>query len=187
MGIEVEEEKEVEEKKVVRKRAKGKEKKKEEKKKIKEEEKKEEREEEEEEIEEEPLEEEREAKPAKENPPKEKRQEAWPKPAGQLAVDIYQTENELIIQSAIAGVKSEDLDISLDGDILTINGERKRPFEEDGDYFSQECYWGRFSREIILPVEVDPDKIEAVLRNGVLTIRMDKVQKEKRRKITVKE
>ena len=78
--------------------------------------------------------------------------ESWLEPVGQLAVDVYQTENELVIQSAIAGVKSEDLDISLEGDVITISGERKKPFEEKEDYFSQECYWGKFSRQIILPV-----------------------------------
>ena len=113
--------------------------------------------------------------------------EAWLEPVGQLAVDVYQTENELVIQSAIAGVKSEDLDISLEGDVITIAGERKRPVEEKGDYFSQECYWGKFSRQIILPVEVDPNRIEATLKDGILTIKTTKLQKEKRRRIIVRE
>ena len=112
--------------------------------------------------------------------------EAWLEPVGQLAVDVYQTENELVIQSAIAGVKSEDLDISLEGDVITIAGERKRPVEEKGDYFSQECYWGKFSRQIISPVEVDPNRIEAFLKDGILTIRAPKLLKEKKRKIEVK-
>jgi HSP20 family molecular chaperone IbpA len=112
--------------------------------------------------------------------------EAWLEPVGQLAVDVYQTENELVIQSAIAGVKSEDLDISLEGDVITIAGERKRPFEEKGDYFSQECYWGKFSRQIISPVEVDPNRIEAALKDGILTIRAPKLLKEKKRKIIIK-
>jgi len=103
-----------------------------------------------------------------------------------LAVDVYQTENELVIQSAIAGVKSEDLDISLEGDVITISGERKKPFEEKEDYFSQECYWGKFSRQIILPVEVDPNRIEASLKDGILTIRAPKLLKEKKRKIIIK-
>jgi HSP20 family molecular chaperone IbpA len=112
--------------------------------------------------------------------------EAWLEPVGQLAVDVYQTETELVIQSAIAGVKSEDLDISLEGDVITIAGERKRPFEEKGDYFSQECYWGKFSRQIILPVEVDPNRIEANLKDGILTIKTAKLQKEKKRRIIVR-
>jgi len=111
--------------------------------------------------------------------------EKWPEPEGQLAVDVYQTENDLIIQSAIAGVRTEDLDISLERDVLTIQGERKRPFEESGDYFTQECYWGRFIRQIILPVEVNPDGIEARLKEGVLTIRVPKIQRERKRKILI--
>ena len=126
--------------------------------------------------------------------------EAWLEPVGQLAVDVYQTETELVIQSAIAGVKPEDLDISLEGDVITIAGERKRPFEDYNppttlplkerapvDYFSQECYWGKFSRQIILPVEVDPNRIEATLKDGILTIKTTKLQKEKRRRIIVRE
>ncbi|XOA42763.1 MAG: Hsp20/alpha crystallin family protein [Candidatus Nealsonbacteria bacterium] len=110
----------------------------------------------------------------------------WPKTEGQLAVDIYQTESELVIQSAIAGVKPEELNISVEGDLITIRGERKRPAEEGGDYFSQECYWGPFSRKIILPVEVDPGRIDAILKEGILIIRMPKISREKKRKVTVK-
>lgn len=118
--------------------------------------------------------------------PEKKVKETWLEQEGQLALDIYQTENELVIQSAIAGVRPEDLEISIEKDILTIVGERRKPFEENGDYFSQECYWGRFSRQVILPVEIDPDKVEAILKEGILTIRMPKIQREKRRRITVK-
>ena len=110
----------------------------------------------------------------------------WPKPEGQLAVDVYQTESELVIQSAIAGVKPEELDISVEGDLVIIKGERKRPVEESKDYFFQECYWGSFSRKIILPVEVDPGRIDANLKNGILTIRMPKILREKKMKVTIK-
>jgi HSP20 family protein len=113
--------------------------------------------------------------------------EKWLELEGQLAVDVYQTESELVIQSAIAGIKPEYLDISMEGDMIEISGERKKPFEEGGDYFSQECYWGHFSRQIILPVEVDPNKIGATLKEGILTIRMPKIQRERKRKIIVKE
>ncbi len=112
--------------------------------------------------------------------------EKWPKAEGQLAVDVYQTESELVIQSAIAGVKPEELDISIEGDLITIKGERRRPSEEGEDYFSQECYWGSFSRKIILPVEVDPGRIEATLNEGILTVRMPKISREKKMKVTVK-
>ena len=116
----------------------------------------------------------------------ESREETWLEPVGQLAVDVYQTEVELIIQSAIAGVKPEDLDISIEKDIVMISGERKKPLEEKGDYFSQECYWGKFSKQIILPVEIDPNKIEATLNDGILTIRLPKLFKEKKRRIMVR-
>jgi HSP20 family protein len=112
--------------------------------------------------------------------------EEWFEPEGQLAIDVYQTEDELIIQSAIAGVKSENLDISLEKDIITIKGSREKPFEEKGDYFTQECYWGPFSREIILPVEVDPSRVSAELKEGILTIRIPKIVRERKKKISVK-
>ena len=112
--------------------------------------------------------------------------EEWFDPEGELAIDVYQTEGELVIQSAIAGVKPEDLDISMERDIIAIKGSRKKPFEEEGDYFTQECYWGPFSREIILPTEVDPERIEAVMKDGILTIRIPKILREKLRKIKVR-
>jgi HSP20 family protein len=106
---------------------------------------------------------------------------------GELTVDVYQTEKELVIQSAIAGVKIEDLDISIEGDKVTIRGKRERPPESgERNYFYQECYWGPFFREIILPVEIDPSRAKASLKEGILTIRMPKIEKEKKRKIEVK-
>ncbi len=111
----------------------------------------------------------------------------WPTAEGQLAVDIYQTDKDLVIQSAIAGVKPDDLDITIEEDLVSIKGERKRPEEEEGDYFSQECYWGKFSRQIILPVEVDPNQINATLKEGILTLRTHKILRKKKRKITVRE
>jgi HSP20 family protein len=113
-------------------------------------------------------------------------EEKWPEPEGELAVDMYQTDEELVIQSTIAGIKSEDLNLYLEGDMLFIEGERKKPTEEKGDYFLQECYWGRFSRKIVLPVEINPDKISATFKDGILTIRIQKVSKERRRKILIK-
>ena len=112
--------------------------------------------------------------------------EEWFEPEGQLAIDVYQTENELIIQSTIAGVKSENLDVSLEKDIIAIKGCREKPFEKEGDYFTQECYWGSFSREIIMPVEVDPSRALAELKEGILTIRIPKIVREKKKKIIVK-
>jgi HSP20 family protein len=99
---------------------------------------------------------------------------------------MYQTDEELVIQSPIAGIKSEDLSLYLEGDVLFIEGERKKPTEEKGDYFLQECYWGKFSRKIVLPVEINPDKISATFRDGILTIRIQKISKERKRKILIK-
>jgi len=114
--------------------------------------------------------------------------EEWLKPEGQLAVDVFQTEKEIIIQSTIAGVGVEDLDISLENDVVTIRGERvSPPMEGEKKYFYQECYWGPFSRQIILPEEVDPDQIEAEMKNGILTIRLPKMDRHKKRKIKIKE
>jgi HSP20 family protein len=115
--------------------------------------------------------------------PKEK--EEWLEKEGELAVDVYQTETELVIQSAIAGVKPEQLNISLEGDTIIIEGERQKP-SEGGDYFVQECYWGKFSRKIILPIEINPEKIEATFKDGILTIRIQKISRERRRKISIK-
>jgi len=92
----------------------------------------------------------------------------------------------LVIQSAIAGVKPEDLDISIERDIISIRGNREKPFKEEGDYFCQECFWGSFSREIIVPVEADPQRAVAEMKNGVLTIRIPKILKEKKKKIIIK-
>lgn len=99
---------------------------------------------------------------------------------GQLAVDVFQTQNEIVIKSTIAGVRPEDIDISINNDMVTIRG--KREIDEtisQEDYFYQECYWGGFSRSIILPVEIRPDKVQATLKNGVLTIVLPKSDKTK--------
>jgi HSP20 family protein len=114
------------------------------------------------------------------------KEEKWPEPKGELAIDVYQTSDELVIQSAIAGVKLEDLNLSLEGDMLLIEGKRQKPTEEKGDYFLQECYWGEFARKIILPVEINPEKIDASFREGILTIRFKKLTKDKRKKILIK-
>lgn len=107
---------------------------------------------------------------------------------GQLSVDVYQTKDAIVIKSTIAGVKSEDIDISINNDMVTIRG--KREFDhsvQEDDYFFQECYWGGFSRSIILPVEIQPDKVQANLKNGVLTVTLPKVAKAKAVSIKVKE
>lgn len=96
---------------------------------------------------------------------------------GQLAVDVYQTPTEIIIKSPIAGVAPEDLDIAVNGDVVTIRGRRRQEQTEAGhEYLFQECYWGGFSRSVILPVDVQADRVTAQLRNGILTVTLPKAQ-----------
>jgi len=106
---------------------------------------------------------------------------------GQLTIDVYQTDSDIVIKSTIAGVKPEDLDIQINNDMVTIRGERRKEDEvRDEDYYYQECYWGAFSRSIILPVDVEANKSEAIMKNGVLTIRLPKAETAKARKIQVR-
>jgi len=98
--------------------------------------------------------------------------------SGQLAVDVYQTKDDIIIKSTIAGVRPEDIDISINNDMITVRGKREKDVEVAEDaYFYRECYWGGFSRSVILPCEVKVDRIKATLRNGVLTIVLPKATK----------
>lgn len=107
---------------------------------------------------------------------------------GQLSIDIYQTPTKLIIKSTIAGVKPDDIDIAINNDMLTIRGKREMSEEiNEDDYLYRECYWGAFSRSIILPVEVKADKIDAYLEDGVLTIILPKAKTQKQVSIKVKE
>ncbi len=106
---------------------------------------------------------------------------------GQLTVDVFQDDESIIIQSTIAGVSPDDLDVSITNDMVTIRGERRQQYDIDQqDYFYQECYWGTFSRSIILPVEIDADRAEAKIKNGVLTIRIPKANTAVTRKLKVK-
>jgi HSP20 family protein len=108
-------------------------------------------------------------------------------PEGQLTIDVYQTPNDIVVESAIAGVKPEDIDIDVNTDSVTIRGERRREHEvKEEDYFYQECYWGRFSRSVILPQEVDPEKASVNFKNGVLTVRLPKLSRSRSRKLKVK-
>ncbi len=107
---------------------------------------------------------------------------------GQLSIDVYQTSAAIVVKSTIAGVKPEDIDISINNDMLTIRGMRQEQetIKED-DYLYKECYWGSFSRSIILPMEVEGDRIEAFLENGVLTIVLPKSKSAKQINIKVRE
>lgn len=106
---------------------------------------------------------------------------------GQLTIDVYQTENDIVIKSTIAGVKPEDLDVSINNDMVSIRGERKNEEQvSEENYYYQECYWGNFSRSVILPVDVLADKAEASMKNGILTIRLPKADVTKSKKIQVR-
>ncbi len=96
---------------------------------------------------------------------------------GQLSVDVYQKGNGIVVKSTIAGVEPEDLEIFLNRDMLTIKGKREQEGRvERGDFFIRECYWGKFSRTIILPSDVKSEEAKATLKDGVLTISMPKAQ-----------
>lgn len=106
---------------------------------------------------------------------------------GQLAVDVYQTPEHVVIQSTVAGVKPEDLDVAISNDLVTIRGVRRREYDvADEDYFTQECYWGGFSRSIVLPVDVHSDKADASMKNGILTISLPKIKTARTQVVKVK-
>jgi HSP20 family protein len=96
--------------------------------------------------------------------------------SGQLAVDVLETPDDIIVRAAIAGVQASDIDITVNNDLLTIKGLRKIEEEPSGSYLYQECYWGGFSRSIILPVEVRSDEVQATMRNGILRVILPKVE-----------
>lgn len=106
---------------------------------------------------------------------------------GWLTIDVYQTPNEIVVESAIAGVRPEDIDITVTPDSVSIKGARQHEQEvKTGDYLYQECYWGRFSRSIILPQEIDPDNASVSFKSGILTIRLPKLTLQRTRKLQVK-
>ncbi|MCX6739907.1 MAG: Hsp20/alpha crystallin family protein [Candidatus Parcubacteria bacterium] len=106
---------------------------------------------------------------------------------GELSVDVYQEGKNLVVKAAIAGVKPEDLEIYIHNDLLTIRGKRESEEEETTPgYFYQECYWGGFSRSILLPVEVQVDSVEAILKNGILKIVMPIANRSKLVNVNVK-
>jgi HSP20 family protein len=105
----------------------------------------------------------------------------------ELAVDVYQTNKDIIIQTMIAGVKPEDIEITVARDMIVIKGKREKPKDiDEDDYFVKELYWGRFSRSISLPQEVEPEIVEAVEKNGLLKIKIEKVDKDKKNTIKIK-
>lgn len=108
-------------------------------------------------------------------------------PEGELSVDVYQTATHIVIKAMIAGVKPEDLDVSITRDMVTIRGKREQHTEGGtSDFFFQELYWGAFSRTIVLPQEVEIEEAEAVEKHGLLIIRLPKMDKGRQAKLKVR-
>lgn len=106
---------------------------------------------------------------------------------GELTVDVYQTADTIVIKAMIAGVRPEDLDISITRDMITIKGRREEEKTiQDEDYFARELYWGSFSRTISLPSEIDVDEAEAVEKHGLLILKLPKLDKKRQSKLKVK-
>lgn len=118
------------------------------------------------------------------------RNDAWQQaeePTGELAVDVYQTPDAIVIKAFIAGVQPNTVDISLTREMVTISGSRQDEKEVDEEhYFQRELYWGSFSRTILLPEEVDVDLAEASERHGILMIRLPKINKKREMKLKVR-
>lgn len=110
-----------------------------------------------------------------------------PEEEGQLTVDVYQTDDYIVIKAVVAGVKPDKLDVSITRDMVTIHGSREESREAtEEDYFYKELYWGSFSRTILLPQEIEVDEAEANEKHGVLTIRLPKIDKARQTKLKVK-
>ncbi len=102
--------------------------------------------------------------------------QSWqtPEEEGQLSVDVLQTPDQIVIIAAMAGTLPEDLSLHLHDDLLTIRGERRFPFPDKAEHFYQECFWGKFSRTIVLPASVKEESAQAEYRNGVLIVSLNK-------------
>jgi len=97
-------------------------------------------------------------------------------PDGELVVDVFETNSDFVVLAAIAGVQIKDLDISVEKEMMVIKGHRQDPHEDPGKkYFYQECYWGSFSRKIVLPENIDTEAAQAAMDKGMLTIKIPKV------------
>ena len=108
-------------------------------------------------------------------------------PEGQLSLDLYQTATEIVIQTFVAGVKPEDLQINITRDMVTVRGKREEnKMIDDDNYFSRELYWGAFSRSVTLPAEVEPEEAEAIEKHGLLIIKLPKIDKQKSANLKVK-
>jgi HSP20 family protein len=106
---------------------------------------------------------------------------------GELAIDMFQTPTEIIIKTMVAGVKPEDLDVSITRDMVTIRGKRFGSYEsEENDFFHKELYWGAFSRTIVLPSEVEIEEAEASEKHGLLTLILPKLDKNRQSKLKIR-
>ena len=105
----------------------------------------------------------------------------------ELTVDVYQTPTDIIVQTMVAGVRPEDLELTISRDMITIRGKREesRTINEE-NFFTKELYWGTFSRTILLPAEVDPEEAEAIEKHGLLTIKLPKIDKDRKTSVKVK-
>jgi len=120
---------------------------------------------------------------------KEEKEDLWAdgEPEGQLTVDVYQTPDDIVVESAIAGVAPDDIDVNVTTDSISIRGSRKREKAvRDEDYLYQECYWGKFGRSIILPQDVDPEGAVVKFKNGILTVTLPKANKKKIHKLKIR-
>ncbi len=106
---------------------------------------------------------------------------------GELPVDVYNTPTEIIVKTMVAGIRPENLDIDITRSMVSIKGTREASSEvEEKDYYHKELYWGTFARTVTLPEEIDVDESEATEKNGLLTIRLAKINKAKQNKLKVK-
>ncbi len=106
---------------------------------------------------------------------------------GELTVDVYQTPEMIVIKTMIAGVRPEDLDISITRDMVSIKGRREEEkVVREEDYFARELYWGSFSRTVTLPSEIDVDESEAIEKHGLLILKLPKLDKKRQSKLKVK-
>ncbi|OHA93683.1 MAG: hypothetical protein A3E02_00215 [Candidatus Zambryskibacteria bacterium RIFCSPHIGHO2_12_FULL_38_34] len=106
---------------------------------------------------------------------------------GELNVDVYQNQNEIVIKTMVAGVRPEDLDVAISRDMVTLKGKRENERTiADDDYFHKELYWGSFSRSIVLPQEIDVDAAEAVEKHGLLIIKLPKLDKNRQTRLKVR-
>jgi HSP20 family protein len=118
------------------------------------------------------------------------KENSWPssEEEGELAIDLYEIKDDLVLQAAIGGVVIGDLDISITNDMITIRGKREREEESKIEkFYYNECFWGPFSRSLILPQEINADKAKATVKNGLLSLYLPKLVKTKKKTLKIEE